>query len=272
MSSQVAQRRTGPAPGAGQPRDVDALRGFALFGMLVVTISSFGAPHVVVVLFVELTFLLLFAFLLGYSGGGRVRHLIRPRTALILAGGLIAAVAAMVGALSFADGPTPLPGPVRVQVPLALALFLVGLAAGGRRLLAHARLLSLAQVIGFRVGVAGAVASALLSPLPALALTVPTALFLAAACGATLLRFFRTAAGAGLADALAPAGRMALSNYLGQSVVLALLFTGFSLGTLLSTLVGGGLFAGQIVVSAWWLGRHSCGPVEWLLRRPRWDV
>lgn len=71
---------------------------------------------------------------------------------------------------------------------------------------------------------------------------------------------------------LAPAGRMALSNYLAQSVVCTLVFYGYGLGwfeqmgrawQLLFALV---LFLLQVVFSHWWLARFRFGPVEWLWR------
>ena len=71
---------------------------------------------------------------------------------------------------------------------------------------------------------------------------------------------------------LAPAGRMALTNYLVQSVVGTLLFYGYGFGlwgdvsragqTLLVLVV----FALQVAASHWWLARFRFGPVEWLWR------
>lgn len=71
---------------------------------------------------------------------------------------------------------------------------------------------------------------------------------------------------------LAPAGRMALSNYLGQSLVCTLVFYGYGLGwfeqvgrasQLLFAVV---LFAMQVLLSQLWLRRFQYGPVEWLWR------
>ena len=68
------------------------------------------------------------------------------------------------------------------------------------------------------------------------------------------------------------AGRMALTNYLTQSVVCTLIFNGYGLGYFndmsLSTsfslvLV---IFALQILFSRFWLGRFRFGPVEWVWR------
>ncbi|MER5226682.1 DUF418 domain-containing protein [Streptomyces flaveus] len=71
---------------------------------------------------------------------------------------------------------------------------------------------------------------------------------------------------------LVPAGRMTLTNYLTQSLVCALLFTGYGaalvgdvppLGVLAIALV---LFTAQAVASRRWLRRYHYGPLEWLLR------
>lgn len=70
----------------------------------------------------------------------------------------------------------------------------------------------------------------------------------------------------------APAGRMALSNYLMQTAVCSALFYGFGLalgpgyGTPAWFVVWAALFAAQMVFSAWWLARYRFGPMEWLWR------
>ena len=71
---------------------------------------------------------------------------------------------------------------------------------------------------------------------------------------------------------LAPAGRMALTNYLAQSLVCTLLFYGYGLGfferlpRVWQPLFVVVLFAAQVVLSRWWLSRFRHGPVEWLWR------
>jgi len=70
---------------------------------------------------------------------------------------------------------------------------------------------------------------------------------------------------------LAPLGRMALTNYLMQSIICAIYFYGFALGhwgmprsqQVLFVLVVCGL---QIAFSQWWLARFKYGPMEWLWR------
>ena len=71
---------------------------------------------------------------------------------------------------------------------------------------------------------------------------------------------------------LAPAGRMALTNYLLQSLVCTWIFYGYGLGYFeqlprawhpLFALV---LFGGQVLLSHAWLSRFRFGPMEWLWR------
>jgi uncharacterized protein len=71
---------------------------------------------------------------------------------------------------------------------------------------------------------------------------------------------------------LAPAGRMALTNYLLQSMVCVTIFYGYGLGYFEQLPRAGqapfsvALFAAQVAVSRWWLERFRFGPAEWLWR------
>ncbi len=71
---------------------------------------------------------------------------------------------------------------------------------------------------------------------------------------------------------LAPVGRMALTNYLMQSVINLFLFYGYGLalmgkiGTTYCILISIIVFALQIILSNWWLNRFRYGPLEWLWR------
>jgi uncharacterized protein len=70
------------------------------------------------------------------------------------------------------------------------------------------------------------------------------------------------------------AGRMALTNYLVQSLVIAFVLFGVGPGLALAGRMGTCALAGivivafalQVVFSRWWLGRFRHGPVEWLWR------
>jgi uncharacterized protein len=77
----------------------------------------------------------------------------------------------------------------------------------------------------------------------------------------------------GLIAWLAPAGRMPLTNYLMQSVLMGALLTGWglALGLVLGraelALLALAIVAVQIVLSRWWIARFRQGPVEWLWRK-----
>ena len=171
-----------------------------------------------------------------------------------------------------------------VQGPFAFAMFLAGYALGRRHALAdpwrQPRTLWLLCALGLGPGLAGSAAyafSALPSAgvaweLPGLAADLLTAPLLSMSYAAALLLAMRTPSGARLAGWLAPAGRMALSNYLMQSVVCAFLFTAWglrlfaSVSPLAAFCIAVAIFAAQLPLSAWWLRRHAYGPVEWFLR------
>ena len=71
---------------------------------------------------------------------------------------------------------------------------------------------------------------------------------------------------------LAPFGRMALTNYIMQSVILILLFHGYAGGLYGEVSRASQIFVVvaivvfQIALSAWWLKRFRFGPLEWLWR------
>ncbi|MBX9400437.1 DUF418 domain-containing protein [Lysobacter sp. BMK333-48F3] len=171
-----------------------------------------------------------------------------------------------------------------LQAPCALAMFLCGLVAGRRRLLAdpesHRPLLHRLRWLGLCCGLPAAAAYACVAvwrpggalELLALAGCVLTAPWLSAGYLAWAMTAFATRAGARVAAWLAPAGRMALSNYLLQSLVCAWAFSGYGLGLmgrvspLQASIFALLLFGAQTSLSRWWLRRRAYGPLEWLLR------
>ena len=88
---------------------------------------------------------------------------------------------------------------------------------------------------------------------------------------ALVLLYFTTGFNKALAY-LAPLGRMALTNYLMQSVCIVFIFYGVGLGqlgkfgTLHCLLASILIFGLQIVISKWWLSKFRFGPMEWLWR------
>ncbi|WP_327305591.1 DUF418 domain-containing protein [Streptomyces sp. NBC_01298] len=165
-----------------------------------------------------------------------------------------------------------------------LTAFLTGLYCGKRRLLAdtggYAARMRRICVLGVAVGLPGSLFMALatggaLGPRWSLlgsvvGMVTAPALTAAYVCG--MLLFMRTARGGRTAELLAPAGRMALTNYLSQSLVMALVFTAYGLalydrvGTATVVLGALVLYAAQLALSKHLMARYRYGPVEWLLR------
>jgi uncharacterized protein len=87
-----------------------------------------------------------------------------------------------------------------------------------------------------------------------------------------LLLLLRLASTRRVLGIFAPLGRMAFTNYIGQSLIFGWLFYGYGLGwfgclgTAQTLALGIVVYIAQIFVSAWWLRRFRFGPVEWLWR------
>ncbi len=105
--------------------------------------------------------------------------------------------------------------------------------------------------------------------------------FAASSIGSVLMAFgylgwivkgVQSAAAAPLLHWLAPAGRMALTNYLMQSILCTLIFNGYGLGYLdqlpraWQVPFVFALFLLQVLYSRWWLARFRFGPAEWVWR------
>ena len=78
--------------------------------------------------------------------------------------------------------------------------------------------------------------------------------------------------GSKLLQIFAPVGRMALTNYVGQSVICTLIFYGTgmglggSMGPTLYLPLGIAVYFAQVAASRVWLDRFQFGPLEWLWR------
>jgi uncharacterized membrane protein YeiB len=170
------------------------------------------------------------------------------------------------------------------------ALFLLGMYAGRKRIFsdvaAHRVVIQRVMTWGLALGLAGATVESMMragilvetQPTP----FIPRALAnLGEYFGSPLLGLSYIAALTLLLqrDAwrrrLAPfgaVGRMALTNYLLQSVCYVLLFFGYGLGwfgkvgAFVGTLLALSVFGLQIVASQWWLRRFRFGPAEWVWR------
>lgn len=106
------------------------------------------------------------------------------------------------------------------------------------------------------------------------ALRSPAALILAAGYCAAILVALQRQWGRRLFGIFAPVGRMALTNYLAQGLLIAFIVYGPPLGLGLAGRIGSffvllvciGFFAFQTAFSHWWLARFRFGPMEWLWR------
>lgn len=73
-------------------------------------------------------------------------------------------------------------------------------------------------------------------------------------------------------------GRMTLTNYMAQCILLAVIFSGAGLG-IFNTMpywfylfLAIGIYAIQMVVSRWWLSNFQYGPIEWLWRKQSYGL
>jgi uncharacterized protein len=175
-----------------------------------------------------------------------------------------------------------------MRFPKLLAMFLLGFYAYRRGfftdLQAHRAFLRRVLVYTLVLGVAG---NALLAAVMVSGALFPPSLLGVAgvigyAVGVPSLALFYIAAVSTLWQSeawrrvlahLAPVGRMALTNYLLQTVICVLIFYGFGFGLFgrfgatAATVIALGVFLFQVVVSRMWMSRFSYGPAEWIWRQ-----
>ncbi|HEU4507478.1 MAG TPA: DUF418 domain-containing protein [Pyrinomonadaceae bacterium] len=173
-------------------------------------------------------------------------------------------------------------------LPATLGRFLLGFYAGRRRLLHNVA----ANLPFFRklfwwslpVGLVGSGLFLLGTELQRLAildpvslgrflLIVPTEIGSLALClfyVAALTLLYQRSTGQRLLSVLAPLGRMALTNYLMQTVICLVIFYGgrqiTQVGPAKCVLLALVIFTVQVMLSTWWLQLFKMGPVEWLWR------
>jgi uncharacterized protein len=172
-------------------------------------------------------------------------------------------------------------------VPMVFAMFLLGLYAGRRRLFSEVegnlgfirRLLSWGLCVGVPVSVIYVIAFGFGNPsvfsfvwvivIAGLAIGGPALCFAYAAAITLLLRGGRWRA---ILRPMAAPGRMALSNYLFQSLVCTTIFYSYGFGLYgsvaraLGVALAIGIYAAQLALSVWWLKYFRFGPAEWLWR------
>jgi uncharacterized protein len=176
------------------------------------------------------------------------------------------------------------------QVLYLLGLFVFGLFVGRRGVFedvaAHRAVFRRIVAWGIPVGLTGSIAIAVLQATlapdvmlaqPPLALLI-TLLFiastvpLAAAYVSAVALLLQNPAFARRLSVFAPVGRMALTNYLTQTLVMLLIFYPYGAGLIgrtgpaIGLVIALGLFAVQMVWSQAWLTRFQFGPMEWVWR------
>ena len=128
----------------------------------------------------------------------------------------------------------------------------------------HKRALAAGALVGI---IAGAVLTAGTGAAARLATVV-----LALGYGAAVLLLVQRPLAGRVLGAFAPLGRMAFTNYVLQSLIFGFIFFGYGLGQFgrmgaaQALALGLVVYAAQMLLSAWWLGRFRYGPLEWLWR------
>lgn len=155
-----------------------------------------------------------------------------------------------------------------------LPIFLVGYAAGTSRLLEdparYLRWLPRIQWIGFGIAAPISILAALTHWIWLAAPTMVADPLLSAAYAATLLRIMHIRPQ--VSAAFAPAGKIAATTYISQSVITAIIFTGygFALADRLSSWTVLGIavtiYVAQLALASLWVRHHRYGPIEWVLR------
>jgi uncharacterized protein len=167
---------------------------------------------------------------------------------------------ALIGVALFDSGALTRPSEHR---RLWIRLLVIGAAGGGALTAASVALDSDPTFIG--VAVEGKTYMATLLHL----LGAPL-LAVAYAAGVVLLSL-QARAGQRLAQ-LAPVGRLALTNYLAQSLICTTIFYGYGFGLwgelsrFGQLVLGVAIFAAQVKLSRWYVERYRYGPMEWLWR------
>ena len=258
-------------------------------------LMSYALLGLVLMLFIgRSTRTVLFASALSYVIGLALLALVffETRRATASAGGFITNPTALDDAIkgSFLDSvvgrANALPEALLVQLVInwfpALSMFLLGLAAGRVGLLSdpakHKGLWRSCVIVGVLVGLPAGITSAWLALVP----EDPTGIY--GIAGVVVGFALAPALSAGYVGAIAllsdrrfmsyaePAGRMSLTGYLGESILLAAIFCGWGLGLFgvlsltQALLVALGVWIALEIFAKQWLRSFAYGPFEWILR------
>ena len=258
-------------------------------------LMSYALLGLVLLLFIgRSTRTVLFASAFSYVIGLALLALVffETRSAENSAGGFITNPTALDEAIrgTFLDSvvgrANALPEALLVQLVInwfpALSMFLLGLAAGRVGLLSdpskHKRLWRSCVIVGVLVGLPAGITSAWLALVP----EDPTGVY--GIAGVVVGFALAPALSAGYVGAIAllshrrfmsyaePAGRMSLTGYLGESILLAAIFCGWGLGLFgalsltKALLVALGVWIALEIFAKQWLRSFAYGPFEWTLR------
>ena len=177
---------------------------------------------------------------------------------------------------------------LQMRLPKILAMFLLGVYAYRigvfQNIEANRKLIRRVAVYGLVLGLVGNLAMALLAgnegpfpPSPAAVAGVAGYAFgvpaLALGIAAIVAMIWQTQTLRSGISILAPVGRMALTNYILQSIVCVTIFYGYGFGlfgqfrAFAATMIALAIFAIQIILSAIWLRFFDYGPLEWIWRQ-----
>ncbi|NYF16649.1 uncharacterized protein HDC37_001474 [Microbacterium sp. AK009] len=258
----------------------DILMGYAVIGLALVLLISRSSRAILIAAIcvcsaglIILSALMAFASSSAPATGGFVGDASALDAAL--RGGFLEGAAGRLQAL-----PDALAFQAIVNLPLALGMFLLGLVAARAGILAtperFPRLWRRLKIAAVTLGVPGGIVAGWLvvfgdgSELTATA-SIAIGFGTAPALAAGYLAVAASASSRVLSLA-APAGRMSLTGYLGESVVFAAIFCGWGLGLFgevpvwAAVLIGLAVWVMIDVLSRWWLHVFRYGPLEWLLR------
>jgi uncharacterized protein len=177
---------------------------------------------------------------------------------------------------------------MQMRLPKILAMFLLGFYAYRKgffqNMSEHQPFIRRVMIYGLALGLVGNLAMAALAggegPFPpSLAAVVGVTGYafgvpaLALGIIALVATLWQKDAGRRVLGILAPVGRMALTNYLLQTVICVTIFYGYgfgkfgTVGALKATAVAIAIFLVQIVLSSLWLSYFRYGPMEWIWRQ-----
>lgn len=242
----------------------DILTEYALAGLLALPLLLLPSPALLVA---ALALFALYAagpallYAIPWPDAAALRSHVASANRIYAGGGL-----AEVWSFSLRELPLLLPLHLFV-FPRTLALFALGMflwrSGIAKRPRDFGRAATLAAIFGIAAG-------AVLTGTGRLALLAPV--LLALGYGAALMVLAQRPGARELCSRFAPLGRMAFTNYVLQSVVFGVIFFGYGLGQFgrigaaAAFALGVAVYAAQLALSRWWLGRHRFGPLERLWR------